>query len=262
MAEIDVAGQTPAESALEIVTNSIHTLFDWAPVMMHSLDKKGRLIRVNRRWLEKLGYQDDEVLGRKGTEFLTDESRLRAVKDTLPLLWRAGSARSIGYHFVTKQGQILDALLDADVGFDARGETFSYAALYGHDDGADRELASSTLDALTELSRLRSTFAVVVPGSESIVTDSSRHPVPASLREILDDVSKRDAPATLLKIGSDISSNLRGLARLQEEWVGSSAEQQGETMLLLQSIDGSLRDLADSMAQLAQTPEKDRLRES
>jgi hypothetical protein len=61
----------------------------------------------------------------------------------------------------------------------------------------------------------------------------------------------------LLKIGSGISSNLRGLARVQEEWVGSSAEQQREMLLLLRSIDGTLRDLADSVAELAQTPDKD-----
>ena len=257
-----MAGQTPAESALEVVTTSIDTLFDWAPVMMHTIGKDGELVVINRRWAQTLGYAENEALGRKSTEFLTEESRARALKETPPLFWRVGSARSVGYQWVRKDGRTLYLCMDAELVRGVAGEPMTLAALYGSDDGADWELASSTIDALTKLSRLRSTIAAVVPDRESMVTDSGRHPVGPSLGEIMDDVLKRDALATLLEIGSDISSNLRGLARVQEEWLGSSAEQQRETMLLLRSIDGTLRDLADSVAELAQPPEKDGLRNS
>ena len=257
-----MAGQTPAESALEVVTTSIDTLFDWAPVMMHTIGKDGKLVVINRRWAQTLGYAENEALGRKSTEFLTEESRARALKETLPLFWRVGSARSVGYQWVRKDGRTLDLCMDAELVRGVAGEPMTLAALYGSDDGADWELASSTIDALTKLSRLRSTIAAVVPDRESMVTDIGRHPVGPSLGEIMDDVLNRDALATLLEIGSDISSNLRGLAGVQEEWAGSSAEQQRETMLLLKSIDGTLRDLADSIAELAQPPEKDGLRNS
>ena len=89
-----------AKKALEAVNRYMDVVFDRAPLMMHSLTKDGTIVRVNRRWLEKLGYKRDEVLGRKSIEFMTDESHARAVKDTLPLFWRVGSARSVGYRFV------------------------------------------------------------------------------------------------------------------------------------------------------------------
>ena len=63
-------------------------LFDTAPVMMHSLDSDGRIIEVNRLWLQRLGYERQDVLGMKSTDFLSEESRLRAIKDTPPLFWR------------------------------------------------------------------------------------------------------------------------------------------------------------------------------
>ena len=75
--------------------------------MMHSLGPDGRLIKVNRLWLQTLGYDWEDVQGRKSTEFLTEESRLWASHDTLPLFWRVGSARSVGYQFVKKTDKYL-----------------------------------------------------------------------------------------------------------------------------------------------------------
>ena len=118
-----------AKKALEAVNRYMDVVFDRAPLMMHSLTKDGTIVRVNRRWLEKLGYKRDEVLGRKSIEFMTDESRARAVKDTLPLFWRVGSARSVGYRFVPKNGHVFDVLLDAEASTTASGRLLSYAAI-------------------------------------------------------------------------------------------------------------------------------------
>ena len=77
-------------------------------------NRGGRIVRVNRRWLQRLGYKRREVIGRMSVEFLTEESRVWAVRETLSLFWRVGSARSIGYQFVTNEGGVLDVLLDAE----------------------------------------------------------------------------------------------------------------------------------------------------
>jgi hypothetical protein len=54
------------------------------------------------------------VLGKKSIDFLTEDSRMRAIIDTLLLFWKVGTARSIGYQFVRKDGDVLDLLLDAE----------------------------------------------------------------------------------------------------------------------------------------------------
>ena len=70
-----------------------------------------------------LGYEASEAVGRKGPDFLTPESRVRAIRnETLPLFWRTGHARSIGYRFLRKSGDVIDLLLDAELGLAPRWE--------------------------------------------------------------------------------------------------------------------------------------------
>ena len=154
------------------------SVFENAPVMMHSIDENGRLVKVNRLWRKWLGYENSEVLGLRSIDLLTEESRARALKDTLPLFWRTGSARSIGYTFVTKAGAHVDLLLDAVKCPGAMGTCSTFAALRDPHSFLQWRQASATLQALLELAdlpvavahgskpELTSTPDFVDPGSE------------------------------------------------------------------------------------------------
>ena len=85
-----------SDIAFDSAEQYFDVVFDCAPVMLHSIDRDGRIVKVNRRWLQELGYEESEVIGRRSTEFLTDESRTRALSDTLPLFWQTGSAHGLG----------------------------------------------------------------------------------------------------------------------------------------------------------------------
>ncbi|MBE0530723.1 MAG: PAS domain S-box protein [Rhodospirillales bacterium] len=50
-------------------------MFEDAPVGYQSLDETGRIVAVNRRWLDILGYAPDEVIGRSFADFLAPSSR-------------------------------------------------------------------------------------------------------------------------------------------------------------------------------------------
>jgi|GEM_PF-1353902 len=50
-------------------------LFQKAPIAYQSLDKTGRLIEVNDTWCEKLGYEKEEVVGKKLVDFLLEEDK-------------------------------------------------------------------------------------------------------------------------------------------------------------------------------------------
>ena len=143
------------ENALVLAQESFDLIFEDAPVMMHSIDGEGKLLRVNRRWVETLGYDSDEIQGHKSVDFLTDESQLRAEEDTLPLLWRAGAARSVGLQFVKKDGEPLDISLDAEVSYTPSGRTFALGALRDRLDTAQWRQASATIRALKELADLQ-----------------------------------------------------------------------------------------------------------
>ncbi|MEM8851127.1 MAG: PAS domain S-box protein, partial [Pseudomonadota bacterium] len=62
----------------------LEPLFSAAPILMHSIDGDGVLLKVSRFWAHKLGYASDELVGRKSVEFLTEESRVYARDVVLP----------------------------------------------------------------------------------------------------------------------------------------------------------------------------------
>ena len=64
-----------AEEALRKSEERYRDLYEQTPVMMHSVDSEGRLVSINDYWLEVLGYERSEVIGRPPTEFLTEASR-------------------------------------------------------------------------------------------------------------------------------------------------------------------------------------------
>jgi PAS domain S-box-containing protein len=89
-----------------------------APVMMHSIDRTGVIVAVNDFWLQSLGYERKEVIGRRITDFMTAESYHRAVTSELPVFLKTGKVRNISYQMAKCDGGIIDVLLSADAVFD------------------------------------------------------------------------------------------------------------------------------------------------
>lgn len=104
-------------------------LYDDAPVMMHSINAQGFLINVNKQWLETLGYELDEVIGRKSIEFLTEASRKNAVETVLPRFFKTGITRSEPFQFLKKNGDIVDVLLSSTSEKNEAGEVIESRAV-------------------------------------------------------------------------------------------------------------------------------------
>ena len=88
-----------AETKEGVLQGYFDLIVDQATVPVHVVDADFKITKVNRRWLDKLGYEKSEVLGGSPTDFMSNESRERAVRDVLPLFWRVGAARSVGSDF-------------------------------------------------------------------------------------------------------------------------------------------------------------------
>ena len=116
----------PTEPQNEVLPSaeeySFRAIYENTPVMMHSIGASHQLISVNRTWLEVLGYEESEVIGRKSSEFLTEESRRYAVEVTLPKFIKTGSARDVVYQMVKKNGEVIDVLLSGVAESDANGQ--------------------------------------------------------------------------------------------------------------------------------------------
>ena len=107
---------------LEEIATRYQSLYNNTPVMMHSIDHDGKLTTVSDYWLQVLGYERSEVLGRRSTDFLTEASRRRALEVDLPRFRQTGVAKDIEYQMVKKNGEIIDVMLSATAEFDEQGK--------------------------------------------------------------------------------------------------------------------------------------------
>src|SRR5215212_6480983 len=90
-------------------------LYRKTPLPLHSLDQYGIIEHVSDAWLELLGYERDEVVGRRLEDFLAPTVGQRRVREDWSRLVQTGSLRNAEYRFATKTGQTLDVLLSASV---------------------------------------------------------------------------------------------------------------------------------------------------
>ncbi len=93
--------------------DDFRTLYEKAPVMMHSVDLSRHLLSVNDEWLARMGYERSEVLGRRSIDFMTPESRRYAEQTVIPRFVEQGYLRDEDYQMVAKNGEILDVQLSA-----------------------------------------------------------------------------------------------------------------------------------------------------
>jgi diguanylate cyclase (GGDEF)-like protein/PAS domain S-box-containing protein len=122
------------------------SLYQNTPMMMHSIDVNGVLLSVSNSWLEKLEYSRDEVIGKKLTDFFTDESKTFAEETILPHFFKAGSVVDIPYQMLKKNGEPIDVLISAKSVRDEEG-TFLYS-MAGVVDVTERKKAEEEVQRL------------------------------------------------------------------------------------------------------------------
>lgn len=109
------------EIALEKSLKKYRNIYNRAPVMMHSVNSKGEIMSVSDFWLEKMGYERKEVIGKRTTEFVT-HGTIKQANRNLKDFFEKGYLRNVNYQFQTKKGEVLDVLLSATSEYDEDGK--------------------------------------------------------------------------------------------------------------------------------------------
>jgi len=89
------------------------TLYRSTPAMLHTVDRDGLIVTVTDHWLQKLGFEREEVVGRPITDFFSDADRKRYEDGGLKELIGEGSFNNLERQMVTKNGQVIDLVMSA-----------------------------------------------------------------------------------------------------------------------------------------------------
>ena len=109
------------EKALSESEKRYRSLYHNTPAMLHSIDTNGRLLSVSDYWVEALGYERQEIIGKNLLDFLSEESRHYARNEVFPAFFKTGICKDIPYQFVKKSGDKIDVLLSAIADRDSDG---------------------------------------------------------------------------------------------------------------------------------------------
>ena len=121
-ASIEIRQRKAAEEALRESDARYRSLYNNTPAMLHSINRDGQIVSVSNYWSEVLGYSEEDVLGRKLTDFFTEESKEYAEQIFFPAFFKSGYCTDIPYQIFKKNGQIIDILLSAIADRDEKGE--------------------------------------------------------------------------------------------------------------------------------------------
>ncbi|MGB2870186.1 MAG: PAS domain S-box protein [Bacteroidota bacterium] len=107
----DITIRKRVENALEESEARFRELYNDAPIGYHELDYQGRIVRVNRRELEMLGYASEEMVGKFIWDFLKDPLSSRAAVQA-KLSGKLVPKGSYERMFVRKNGSEIPVLVE------------------------------------------------------------------------------------------------------------------------------------------------------
>jgi len=118
--------------------------------MATSIAEDGRYLDVNDALLMRLGYDREDMIGERPTDFVTPESAERIEKELLPTLRRTGRLENKPVAFVSNEGEIVNCLTNSLVEHSLDGSFVRTIAMYteitdqGRADWKYRQLYRST----------------------------------------------------------------------------------------------------------------------
>lgn len=109
----ELAKRKKAERELRLSEERYRTIYHKTPVMLHSIDPEGRIVHVSDHWVEVMGYNRDEVLGKQLVNFFTPESREYALNKIFPQFFKSGFCKDVPYTYIKKNGEKIDIILSS-----------------------------------------------------------------------------------------------------------------------------------------------------
>lgn len=145
----------------QLETNSarFRALYERTPVPLHSVDVNNNLIVVSDGWLDLLGYQRNEVIGKRSLDFFTAESAEYAINQVFPEFKKSGMVKNVPYRMIRKDGELIHVEVSSIWEYDQNNQPFRTLAairdvtnetLLSDQLARDRDLIQVTLDSIAD----------------------------------------------------------------------------------------------------------------
>lgn len=112
--QAEIAERKHTEAALKQSQERYRRLYENVPIGCQTLDEDGRLVDVNRSWLDLLGYSRREVLGRWVGDFVAPK-QLHQFEEFFVMFKKLGVVAGLTLKMVHKSGSHVDVELDGRV---------------------------------------------------------------------------------------------------------------------------------------------------
>jgi len=118
--KIQITEKEKANKLLRESEERFQLLFNKAPLGYQSLDINGNFIEVNQQWLDTLGYNREEVIGKWFGDFLSSAFK-DGFRKRFPIFKTEGKIHS-EFEMVHKNGKLLFIAFDGKIGHDLKGK--------------------------------------------------------------------------------------------------------------------------------------------
>jgi PAS domain S-box-containing protein len=125
----DITERKKEEKEIRSLKEKYENLYRNAPIMSLSTDSNGIIIECNNTILDNMGYSRKEMIGRPMTDFITEESITKFQRD-FPKLQKEGKITGAERQLVTKNGDIMEVLLNVLMEYDPQGNPQKTIAIF------------------------------------------------------------------------------------------------------------------------------------
>jgi PAS domain S-box-containing protein len=109
-----------SKKALREIENNFRFFYQNAPIAYQSLDENGCIIEVNEAWLDTLGYDRDEVMGKSFGDFLHPDWKDH-FKENFPRFKAVGEILGVEFNMIKKDGTLIVVSFKGTTGKDKEG---------------------------------------------------------------------------------------------------------------------------------------------
>jgi PAS domain S-box-containing protein len=109
------------EIAMTTDTSRFETIYRSLPALLHSIDAQGRTTLISDYWLQRMGYDREQVIGVPGWAFMDEDSARRIQEDVIPRTFANDVVENEPVVCFTASGERLELRLSAFLERDADG---------------------------------------------------------------------------------------------------------------------------------------------